>query len=143
MFLGEYSHTIDNKGRVAIPAKLRDAFADGLVMAKGFDRCVTVYPMSEWRNMAARLAELPVTRSDARRLNRYTFANAFDVELDKQGRVIIPLTLRDYAEIGTESEVVVAGVHQYLEIWNKDLWNSEKSDIDERGREIAEGIEVR
>ncbi len=142
MLLGEYSYNIDSKGRVAIPAKLREKFAEGLVLARGFDKCITVYPMPEWKVLAEKLASLPITQSSVRKLSRFTFSNAFSAELDRQGRVIIPLSLREYANIDLESEVMVVGLHQYLEIWDKESWFNEKEGLDEQGWEIAEGTEI-
>lgn len=140
MLVGQYEYNIDQKGRVAIPARFREAFKEGLVLSQGFDRCIIVYPTEEWKRRAEKLAALPITRSNHRRINRATFSSAFSLELDRQGRVVLPLGLREYAQIG--SEVVIAGIHSYLEIWSKDLWGAEKTLMSAQASEIAEAVEV-
>ncbi|MBI4300828.1 MAG: division/cell wall cluster transcriptional repressor MraZ [Chloroflexi bacterium] len=140
MFLGEYEYNIDQKGRVAIPARFRDEFRGGLVVARGYDRCIVVYPLPEWQRMADKITSLPLTRQTSRRLSRATFASAYNLELDRQGRVIIPASLRDYA--GIRDSAVIVGVHNCLEIWDKDLWAAEKSIMTEQAAEIAEAAEV-
>lgn len=140
MFLGEYEHSIDQKGRIAIPARLRETFGEGLVLSRGFEKCIVVYPMLEWNKLAEKLASLPMTQSKVRRINRSTFSSAFQQELDKQGRVLVPPQLRDYAEIN--GDVIVVGVHNYLEIWNRDNWAAEKASLDQEVAQLAEGVEV-
>ena len=139
MFLGEYAYVIDQKGRLAIPPRFREAFRGGLVLARGFDKCILVYPMAEWKAMAESRASLPPTRSSVRRANRFTFSGAYDLELDKQGRVLVPSGLREYGEIKTE--VVVIGVHNYLEIWARESWENEKSLMSESGWQIGESVD--
>lgn len=141
MFLGQYEHSLDQRGRVAIPAKFRDAFQEGLVLARGFDTSILVYPISEWRQMADKLAALPMTRSNSRRLNRATFSSAFDSELDRQGRVLLPAPLREYAHIN--DVVVIVGVYNYLEIWSKELWATEKALMEQQAWQTAEAVELR
>ena len=141
MLLGEYSYRIDQKGRVAIPARLRKEFADGLVLTRGFDRCMLVYPISEWNNISESFSSLVTTRDKNRRLIRITFANAFSAELDGQGRIALPSPLREYAQI--KDTVVIAGGNKYLEIWSKKLWESEQSLMDEQAWQLAEGMELR
>ncbi len=140
MFLGEYEYRIDQKGRVAIPAKLREAFRGGIVFSRGFDDCITAYPTAEWQRVADRLAALPLTRGNARRVNRFVFSGAFSLELDRLGRVILPLALRQYAQI--KDEVVIAGVGSHIEIWSKELWAQEQSLMSEQAGEIAEATEI-
>ncbi len=140
MILGEYEYRIDQKGRVAVPAKLRKEFQGGLVLTRGFDKCMLVYPVAEWQRICDSFADLPTTRDRNRRLIRLTFANAFSAELDGQGRVALPLPLREYAQI--KEVAVMAGANKYLEIWGKDLWEQEKLRMDEAWR-IAEGVELR
>ncbi|MCL0095509.1 division/cell wall cluster transcriptional repressor MraZ [Dehalococcoidia bacterium] len=141
MLLGEYEHRIDRKGRVAIPAKLRKAFQEGLVLTRGVDRCMLAYPLAEWQRICESFADLPTTRDKNRRLIRITFASAFSAELDGQGRVALPLPLREYARI--KEVVVMAGVNKYLEIWSKESWEKEKQLMEEQAWQLAEGMELR
>lgn len=140
MFLGEYDHSIDQKGRIAIPARLREAFENGVILSRGFDKCINVYPLAEWNAVAEKLAALPPTQSKVRRINRSTFSSAFQQELDGQGRVLIPPQLREYAEIN--GEVKVAGVNTHLEIWSKEQWAVERASLDEEAWQLAESVEA-
>jgi MraZ protein len=140
MFLGEYELRIDYKGRVAIPVKFREAFRAGLVLSRGFDRCLNIYTMVEWGKVADRLSSLPVTRLNPRRIARFTFSGAFDLEPDRQGRVVLPLSLRQYA--GINDEAVMVGSHSHLQIWSRELWIAEKQYMAEHAAEIAEAIEI-
>ncbi len=141
MLLGQYEHSLDQRGRVAIPAKYRDRFQEGLILARGFDRSILVYPLSEWQQTADKLAALPLTQSNSRRVNRATFANAFDSELDRQGRVLLPAPLREYAQI--KDAVVIAGMYTHFEIWDKELWAIEKSIMEQHAGQMAEEVELR
>jgi len=141
MFLGEYEYRIDQKGRVAIPAKLRKEFQDGLVLTRGFDKCILAYPLPEWRKISDSFADLPTTRDKNRRLIRLTFASAFLAELDGQGRVALPSPLREYAQI--KEIAIMAGGNNYLEIWGKELWEKEQQLMDEQAWQLAEGMELR
>lgn len=123
MFLGEFVHTIDDKGRLTIPARFRAELATGLVITRGLDRCLSIYPMTEWEQLAHRVESLPMTDRDARAFRRLVFANASDAIPDKQGRVVIPPNLRE--EIGLTSEVVVTGLNSYIEIWTPQEWRHE------------------
>lgn len=124
MFLGEYEYSLDQKGRVAIPAKFRGGFKAGLVLARGFEKCIRVFPLNEWTKTAEKLIALPITETGSRRLNRSLFSSAFSLELDGQGRVLLPQPLRDYAEI--REAVVIAGLYSVLEIWSREHWDTEK-----------------
>lgn len=124
MFLGEYEYTLDQKGRVAIPAKFRGGFKPGLVLARGFEKCIRVFPLDEWTKTAEKLIALPIMEANSRRLNRSLFSSAFSLELDGQGRVLLPQPLRDYAEI--RESVVIAGIYSVLEIWSRENWEMEK-----------------
>jgi MraZ protein len=139
MFLGEYEHTIDSKGRVALPVRFRSGLREGIVISRGFDRCLIVYPLGEWRRMAERLLSLPITRATPRRVNRNMFSGAFQADLDRQGRVLLPASLREYAEIG--SDVVIAGLYSHIEIWSKENWASEKAIMIEQAAQIAEEVD--
>jgi MraZ protein len=128
MFLGEFIHTIDEKGRLAIPARFRDDLEGGLVVTRGIDRCLAIYPMEEWKRLAEQVSALPMTDRRARAFRRLVFANASDFIPDKQGRVLIPPRLREYA--GLDSEVVVTGLNTYVEVWNTDSWGEERERVE-------------
>jgi len=140
MLLGEYELKIDHKGRIAVPVKLREVFRGGLVLSRGFDRCLIAYSVPEWEKVSERFAALPLTQLSTRRLSRFTFSGAFDVELDRQGRVVLPQTLRQYAEI--KDEVVVVGAYSHLQLWAKKLWLAEKEYMAEHAAEIAESVKM-
>jgi len=120
MFLGEFSHTIDDKGRLTLPAKFRVDFANGIVVTRGIDRCLFAFPMSHWQKLAEQVSDLPLTAPQAREIRRLLFSGASDDTLDKQGRVLIPQYLREYANLN--GEVIVAGLNTHVEIWNPDDW---------------------
>ncbi|MCI8370994.1 MAG: division/cell wall cluster transcriptional repressor MraZ [Lachnospiraceae bacterium] len=121
MFFGEYNHTIDAKGRLIVPAKLREQLGEAFVVTKGMDgHCLSVYPMEEWKILEEKLRALPLNDPDGRLLTRYLMAGAVFCELDKQGRVLIPSVLREFAQL--EKEVVLAGSMDHVEIWNKQRW---------------------
>lgn len=121
MFFGEYNHTIDTKGRLIVPAKLREQLGDEFVVTKGMDgHCLSVYPMEEWKILEGKLRALPLNDPDGRLLTRYLMAGAVFCELDKQGRILLPSVLREFAQL--EKEVVLAGSMDHVEIWNKQKW---------------------
>lgn len=128
MFMGEYNHTIDPKGRVIIPSKFRDTLGDEFVVTKGLDGCLFVYDMKEWNLFEEKLKSLP-TSKDARRFVRFFLAGAASVEVDKQGRILIPGVLRDFAEL--QKDVVLIGVASRVEIWSKERWNNATADYDD------------
>jgi MraZ protein len=128
MFLGEYVHTTDDGGRLTIPARFRPGLEAGLVITRGLDRCLAIYPLEEWEQLAARVSGLPITNRRARALRRRFFANASDVTLDKQGRVLVPPRLREYA--GLDGEVVITGLDTYIELWNPDSWHKERERVE-------------
>ena len=136
IFSGEYEHRIDSQGRVAIPVRFRGAFADGVVLARGYDPCITAYPIAEWNRLSEMLDDLHSTSADARRLYRMTFGGAFPTELDRQGRALIPAGLRQYA--GIAESVVTVGAGRYLEIWSSERWSAERQAIDSQAAQIAE-----
>jgi len=138
MFMGEFQHTIDAKGRLIIPHKFRDALGDNFVATKGLDNCLFVYPMEEWRHLEQKLKSLPFTRADARAFVRFFFAGATECELDKQGRILLPANLRDYAKL--EKDVVVLGVSNRVEIWSREEWEKYSSKAEAAYEEIAEKI---
>jgi MraZ protein len=128
MFLGEFVHTLDEKGRLTIPAKFRDDLIDGLVVTRGIDRCLAIYTMKEWEKLADKVSALPVTDRLARAFRRLVFANASDAVLDKQGRVLIPPRLREYA--GLNGEAIVTGLNNYVEVWNPEAWGEERERVE-------------
>lgn len=134
MFLGEYEHTLDDKGRFSVPARFRVKLAAGMVVAPHVDPCLWVFPMDRWEDLARKVRELPLGNPQAREFRRQLFAGAADLEPDKQGRVSLPPKLRAYAHI--DRQVVVVGLGDHLEIWNPDMWRErqERSYADSEGR---------
>ena len=120
MFMGEYNHTIDPKGRVIVPAKFRDALGEHFVVTKGLDGCLFVYDEKEWALFEEKLKTLPITNQEARAFVRFFLAGAAEVETDKQGRILLPSVLREYAEL--EKDVVLIGAGGRVEIWSKGRW---------------------
>ena len=120
MFLGEFRHTIDDKGRLTIPAKYRSLLAAGMVVTRGFDRNLMAYDLQGWEELAERVKSLPISDPGAREFRRRVFSGAIDLIPDRMGRVLLPPYLRDFA--GIDSEVVIAGMYNHLEIWNADDW---------------------
>lgn len=127
MFIGEYNHTIDTKGRLIVPAKLREQLGSEFVVTKGMDgHCLSVYPMKEWELLQGKLRSLPLNSADGRTVARYLMAGAALCELDKQGRILLPAVLREFAQL--EKEVVLVGVLERVEIWNKQKWQDNSTD---------------
>jgi MraZ protein len=134
MFIGEYSHTIDEKGRLAIPAKMRAKLMDGAVVTRGIDTCLFVYTKEEWEKLAQKLAALPLTDSRARAFVRLMLAGAMDVEFDKQGRILLPNYLRAYANL--KKQAVVTGLYNRLEIWDETAWKEFKAKTEQDTEDI-------
>ncbi len=128
MFLGEYQHAMDDKGRLTIPAKFRRPLLDGLVVTRGLDRNLVIYPLEEWGRLVQRVNQLPYGDPEARKFRRLVFSGASDVELDKQGRVNIPAYLLEFGRVS--KEVVVVGVHDYIELWSPDQWQVVRDALD-------------
>ena len=139
MFFGEFEYKIDDKGRVPVPPRFRRELKDGIVLTPGVEQCITVYPASEWKKVAETLTTGSLSNSKLRKLYRAVFATAFSLALDGQGRITLPALLREHA--GIEDEVVIAGTHKYLEIWNKELWEEEKTVSQEQAWQIIESLE--
>ena len=139
MFFGEFDYKIDEKGRVPIPPRFRRELKEGVVLAQGIEKCIIAYPLSEWKNLATTLTSGSLTPSKLRRLSRAIFATAFSTNLDGQGRVALPVPLREYAEI--VNEVVIAGANKYLELWNPVHWEEEKAISQEQAWQIIESLE--
>ncbi|MFH1650790.1 MAG: division/cell wall cluster transcriptional repressor MraZ [Chloroflexota bacterium] len=141
MFFGEFDYKIDEKGRIPFPPRFRNALKDGLVLTPGIEKCVTAYPLPEWKKLAGELTGTSATPSKLRRLNRAIFATAFSTLIDGQGRIALPAPLREHA--GISDEVVVVGANTYLEIWNKADWEDEKAISQEQSWQIIESLEKR
>lgn len=131
MFMGEYNHTIDPKGRVIVPAKFRETLGEQFVVTKGLDGCLFVYDEQEWNIFEEKLKTLPITNKEARAFVRFFLAGAATVEVDKQGRILLPGVLREFAKL--EKDVVLVGVGSRVEIWSKECWNdtTDFDDVDE------------
>ena len=138
MFLGEFEHSLDDKGRLAIPAKFRPGLGQGLVLTRGLDRCLFVWPLAEWRTVAEKLGRLSLMHADARRLQRLLFSGAVDTQLDRLGRVLVPSFLRTYA--GLQDDAVVAGVLNRIEIWDREQWAVERTAAEDQSSELAEHL---
>lgn len=136
MFIGEYSHNLDEKGRLAVPKKFRADLSQGAVVTRGLDSCLFLYTKSEWAKLAEKLAQLPFSQSNTRAFARLMLAGAMDVEVDAQGRIILPPYLRTYA--GLQKSVVVAGLYTRLEIWDEAKWKSYTATAESGSTEIAE-----
>jgi MraZ protein len=141
MFFGEFDYKIDEKGRIPIPPRFRNALKDGVVLTPGAEKCIAAYTITEWRKLSTTLTGTSLTHSKVRKLNRVLFATAFSTRIDGQGRIAIPAPLREYAEI--IDEAVIAGVNNALEIWNKENWEEEKSASQEQAWQIIESLETR
>ena len=138
MFMGEYNHTVDAKGRLIVPSKFREQLGDEFVVTKGLDGCLFVYPNEEWKNIEDKFRNVPRTTKDARKFSRFFFAGAASCEVDKQGRILIPNVLREFAEL--QKDVVSFGVLNRIEIWSKDRWldTNTYDDMDEVAEHMAE-----
>ncbi|MGH2536915.1 MAG: division/cell wall cluster transcriptional repressor MraZ [Candidatus Promineifilaceae bacterium] len=128
MFIGEYSHTVDEKGRLTIPARYRGELAAGLVVTRGFDQYLMVYPVEGWKVLAEDVAARPTSDEGVRAFQRRLFSGAVDLTPDRQGRVVLPAFLRNFASIN--GEVVVAGMYSHIEVWNAEAWAGVKGNIE-------------
>ncbi|MDE5891354.1 MAG: division/cell wall cluster transcriptional repressor MraZ [Acetatifactor sp.] len=137
MFMSEYNHTIDTKGRLIVPSKFRDQLGDEFVVTKGMDGCLFVYANEDWNAFEQKLTSLPLINKEARKFARFFLAGAAQVEVDKQGRILLPSNLRDFA--GLEKDVVLVGVGSRIEIWSKENW--ENMDADSNMDDIAATME--
>jgi len=136
MFIGEYSHNLDEKGRLAVPKKFRSALSSGAVVTRGLDNCLFLYTKKEWDKLAGKLAELPFSQANTRAFARLMLAGAMDVNVDNQGRIILPEYLRSYANLS--KEVIVAGLYNRLELWDKESWTAYTKKTEKESNEIAE-----
>lgn len=138
MFIGEYQHSIDPKKRLALPSRFRPELKNKVVVTRGLDKCLFVYPMRVWEKIAEKLGSMPVGESAARSFIRLQLSGAIDCEIDKQGRILIPDFLKDYA--GLNKNVIIAGVYNRLEIWNETGWMNYKKNAEKNSDEIAEQL---
>jgi len=140
-FLGEHEHRVDPQGRISIPARFRESFKSGFVLAKSPDKCISVYPPSEWQIVAADIARASMNQSKNRRRRRVNFSGAYQVEADRQGRFHIPQSLREHADI--KEDIVLTGMGTYLEIWAKESWVEEELDMNSDAWLLTETAEYR
>lgn len=138
MFIGEYTHAIDEKGRLSIPAKFRRSLVGTVVLTRGLDHCLFLYPQAQWEALAQKLAALPITHAKARAFARLMLAGAWDATLDTQGRVVLPEYLRTYA--GITKPVVVAGLYNRLEIWALSTWHEYRKASERDSNDIASSL---
>lgn len=138
MLIGEYKHTLDAKKRIAVPAKLRRELGRNVVITHGLDNCLSVYPLKEWSRVSAKLGELSMGQADTRSFNRFMLAGAVESEVDAMGRILIPDFLKDYA--GLQSQVVMAGVHNRLEIWDEARWKEYKNRVTKQADALAQKL---
>ncbi|GGI14438.1 division/cell wall cluster transcriptional repressor MraZ [Bacillus sp. JJ664] len=138
MFIGEYQHNIDVKGRLIIPSKFRDKLGETFIVTRGLDQCLFGYSMAEWSVIEDKLRTLPLTKKDARAFTRFFFSGAMECEMDKMGRINIAPTLRGYAKL--EKECVVVGVTNRIEIWDQTTWNTYMNESEESFGELAENL---
>lgn len=138
MFIGEYSHSIDEKGRMAIPSKMRGELGSGAVVTRGIDSCLWVFPKSEWQILAQKLSNLPLSDANSRAFSRLMLAGAMEVEFDSQGRILLPIYLRDYANL--KKSAVVTGLYNRLEIWESEAWEKYKTETEKSTDEISKAM---
>lgn len=138
MLMGEFNHSIDPKGRVIVPAKLREQLGEEFVITKGLDGCLFGYPMDEWKKFEEKLQTLPLNTKNARQLARYFLAGATTAEIDKQGRILIPQVLREFASL--DKDIVLTGAGNRIEIWNKATWTEMISSYDDNMDDVAESM---
>lgn len=139
MFFGEYPYKVDEKGRVPLPPKFRRQMKEGVILAKGMgEKCIAAYPVAEWKRLSDSLAAKAVTPANLRRLNRAIFGSAFSTSFDGQGRVTLPVSLREYAGIGDTA--IVIGANSRVELWSEDDWKTEKTSAEEQASQIIESF---
>lgn len=138
MFLGEFRHSLDKKGRVILPAKFREALTDGIVVTRGLDNCLWIFPKAEWYQVEDGIRKLSLTKNNARKFTRFLLGGATEEELDRQGRVSLPSHLREYA--GLIKEIVIIGVSNRLEVWSKENWEKYAKEAEESFVDVAEEL---
>jgi MraZ protein len=138
MLIGQYSHTLDDKKRLMMPAKIRRSLGEEIVITKGLDNCLFVYPLSEWQKLADKLSKLPISQGNARSFARLILAGASETEIDSLGRILIPDYLRDYAHLN--KEIVIVGVYNRLEVWDKSSWEEYRKKSEDSSNDLAEKL---
>lgn len=138
MFMGEYLHTIDGKGRLIVPARFREALGERFIATKGLDHCLFIYPLDEWKVLEEKLRALPFTQPEARAFVRFFFSGATECELDKQGRILLPANLREYAQL--DKDAVLVGVSSRVEIWSQALWADYSRQAEDAYASAAESL---
>lgn len=138
MFIGEYSHNLDDKGRVAVPVKFRAMLKGGAVVTRGLDNCLFLYAKKEWQELAGKLAKLPISQANTRAFARLMLAGAMEVDFDNQGRIMLPEYLRKFA--GLNKNLIIAGLYDRLEIWDEATWNKYKKGTEKKSTDIAEAL---
>ena len=138
MFIGEFSHNLDSKGRIAVPVKFRNKLGASAIITRGLDRCLFIFTAKDWEILAQKLIALPLVQANSRAFVRLMLAGAVDVEADKQGRILIPEYLREYAEL--KKEAVVTGLYNRIEIWDNGVWKQYKAKTESASEEIAERL---
>ena len=138
MFIGEYNHNLDEKGRLAIPAKFRALLKKGAVVTKGLDNCLFLYSPEQFKKIALKFSALPISQARARAFSRHMLAGAMDLNFDNQGRITLPEYLRKFA--GLKKKIVIAGLYNRLEIWEETAWNKYKSEAEKNSNNIAEEL---
>ena len=138
MFIGEYKHVLDSKGRLAVPAKFRVLLEDGAVVTKGLDNCLVLYPKNEWEKLARKLAGLPISKANTRAFARMMLAGASAVDFDSQGRIVLPEYLREYGQL--RKAAIIAGLYDRLEIWDEGQWQAYKAETEQKSSDIAEAL---
>ncbi len=140
MFIGEYSHAIDAKGRIILPADFRQELGVSFVITKGLDKCLFLYGQQAWEELAAKLRALPLAKPEARAIVRFFFSGARTLECDKQGRFLVPANLRNYADISLRQNVILAGADNRIEVWSKEQWLTYTSEVEPDVTAIAASL---
>jgi MraZ protein len=138
VFLCEFEHSVDEKGRVAVPARFREELAEGIILTRGFERCLQAFPRPTWERLRERVSGLSLGSEESRQLRRLLFSGAADVEVDRQGRILIPQNLREYAGLG--EQVVLAGMDTFFEVWSSERWRTVLDTLDSQGSAIAQQL---
>lgn len=138
MLIGEYIHTLDPKKRLALPSKFRKELGKKVVITRGLDNCLFVYPIKAWQKMSLKIAELPMGQADTRGFGRFMLAGAVESDIDTIGRILVPDFLKDFAKL--ETQVSVIGVHDRVELWNKELWDTYRNRIEGQADALAEKL---
>jgi MraZ protein len=138
MLIGEYKHTLDPKKRLSLPSKWRKELGSELVITRGLDNCLFVYPLKEWEKITEKISELPLGQADTRSFNRFFLSGAIEVEVDSVGRILVPDYLKEFGKL--ESSVVLAGIYNRIEIWDEKRWETYKSSIETQADSLAEKL---